>query len=1411
MGSRAAAEHAAELYERKGAAALAERARRLQGEQGTSTPLAESGVGDAGPENACVRAGRRLVDGVGRLAWYDVEALFAPEIELESRRRIVGFPPVRLSFEGWRREMTRYVELGLTHFRGVSLAVRGDRLALVKLTMHADEADPGAPQDAALQVVGLDAEGRIALQVWFDVEDVEAALAELDSRHARFDAQRPIPRLDNAASRVDARFQQCFAARDWVSMAELLDEDLCADDRRRIVNAGVRQGRDAKVADMRVTAELGTLIATSTVIAVRGQRLALVRIRLAGRDQRPEAFRTEMLGVVEISRENRMAARVLFDLDDRAAAFADLDARYAAGEARAHAEAWSIIVEGCAFLKRHGIWPITDDFVGVDHRSGATSAPEDMTAFIRESALDTPGIELYVEAVHRLADTAAVITTVTLGTSTHGFDAEWRSIGVVLFEGRLIARTEVFDVVDLDAALVRFDELSRPRRLLENEATRCYERFNACSVTGDREGLAATMAEDFVADDRRRVVGSGRLDRDAAVDHARVLANLGVTRATSTILATRGNRLALMRSRFAGRDVRSDAFSTDVLHLAEVGEVHRMTGFAAFDVDDVNAAIAELDARYLAGEAEPFARTYSVIAQGFSTLNRREVPATTTRFVDVDHRSVTGVGSGDLTAYLAIAVKDTTDTYLYVEAVHRLSDVGAVITHVAKGVSAEGLGLEWRIVDLLTVEGELLDRCEIFDDGDTDAAIARFDDLSSSASLLENSASRVYDRWVAAYHRQDWMAMQETMADDVVHADYRSVVNGGTQTGRDAVITTMQAVAAVGVTNIEPCVIATRGDCLALVRQRVSGSKQSEAFGSYVLNLVEMDSRNLFARGVAFDVDGIDSALTELDSRYLAGEAAPHAQTWSLVMAGYAAFNRGELSALTSDFASIDHRRATAFAPGDLVGYLQAAWEDSPGTRIHIEAVHRLSDRGAVVTHFSAGTSRAGFHAEWRDIAVAMVDGDAFGRMELFDATDLDAALARFDELSATTPSVNVASRTIERFVRCFATSDWDALAETLHLQFTLDDRRRVVGAGIRRGRDAEIDDLRAFTDIGLMNAAFTVLATRGERLVLSRTTLRQRDRRIDDVHSDMLAMTEVDAEGRMIATVLFDPDDIDAANPELDARFMAGEGAPYASIWAMVIQTYAAFNRHELSTTTPDWVNIDHRLGVGSGTGEMNTYVSAMWEVVPDVSTRIEAVHRLSSLGAVFTHTERGTSQDGFAAEWREVALLSFNGDAINRCELFDERDLSVAVGRFDELDRQHPRTENAATRMNAHLAEVFNLRDEAGYLDACSAGARFDDRRRGMQYEGPIDATFAHELLSEAVASWRLETETLAIRGDHLALGRYVFRDTAEADRPVAVETLALVEVDADQRMTRAVLYDVDNSDDALAEIDVRYRDHR
>ena len=89
--------------------------------------------------------------------------------------------------------------------------------------------------------------------------------------------------------------------------------------------------------------------------------------------------------------------------------------------------------------------------------------------------------------MHRLSNLGAVVTQAASGTSQQGFEAEWREINMSTVEGDLINRCEIFDEADIDAALARFDELSRPARRLENAATRVYERFWTCFV-GPRLG-----------------------------------------------------------------------------------------------------------------------------------------------------------------------------------------------------------------------------------------------------------------------------------------------------------------------------------------------------------------------------------------------------------------------------------------------------------------------------------------------------------------------------------------------------------------------------------------------------------------------------------------------------------------------------------------------------------------------------------------------------------------------------------------------------------------------------------------------------------------------------------------------------------------------------------------------------------
>lgn len=196
-------------------------------------------------------------------------------------------------------------------------------------------------------------------------------------------------------------------------MGEIPAEDICVDDRRRGVNAGVQHGRAAAIDDLRTSAEAGFKDSTATVVATRGEYLALTRVRMSDGAQRPEAFRVDVFRVLRVDAAGRTAAVVVFDLEDIDAAFAELDSRYLVGEAAAESRTWSAIVRVFDVLNRGELPTTTPTFEDVDHRLGAMLAPGDLMEYLRASLGASAGsVYLYIEAVHRLSNRGAVVTHV---------------------------------------------------------------------------------------------------------------------------------------------------------------------------------------------------------------------------------------------------------------------------------------------------------------------------------------------------------------------------------------------------------------------------------------------------------------------------------------------------------------------------------------------------------------------------------------------------------------------------------------------------------------------------------------------------------------------------------------------------------------------------------------------------------------------------------------------------------------------------------------------------------------------------------------------------------------------------------------------------------------------------------------
>lgn len=325
------------------------------------------------------------------------------------------------------------------------------------------------------------------------------------------------------------------------------------------------------------------------------------------------------------------------------------------------------------------------------------------------------------------------------------------------------------------------------------------------------------------------------------------------------------------------------------------------------------------------------------------------------------------------------------------------------------------------------------------------------------------------------------------------------------------------------------------------------------------------------------------------------------------------------------------------------------------------------------MTGTADGTSREGFEAEWRLLALFMVNDHKVSRVEIFDEDDLDAALALFDEVAEQKPRLhNESTRIWERTADAFNRRDLAGFLSLSTTDGSTVDRRKglhseVKGNARRKGLQAVLDvspaSWRLFT---------ASIAIRGTRLSLTRVECV--DFGLDDrpATAELLVVMEAD-NGLTHNIVCFDIDDIDAAFAELDSRYLAGEGAVHAHAWSIVAGAYAALNSQQLPARTTDCVMVDRRSSI-SYEGDGAQFLNATWEMTSDIAFRIEAVHRLTDLGAVVAFKSYGTSEKGFAAEWRALNILTIEGNLISRGEIFDESELETALARFDELGRQAP-----------------------------------------------------------------------------------------------------------------------------------------
>src|SRR6185369_3595985 len=161
-------------------------------------------------------------------------------------------------------------------------------------------------------------------------------------------------------------------------------------------------------------------------------------------------------------------------------------------------------------------------------------------------------------------------------------------------------------------------------------------------------------------------------------------------------------------------------------------------------------------------------------------------------------------------------------------------------------------------------------------------------------------------------------------------------------------------------------------------------------------------------------------------------------------------------------------------------------------------------------------------------IVIEMDEHSKFVRSDMYDPEQLDQAHARFAELATPAPSAepfaNAASATTAPVTAAIIAHDWERFAELFAGGFRMSDRRRVVQ--LELDRDQYVAFTREVADGRAGRAESELLATRGERLALTRLVYEFSGADVGPSEIPFLLLCEVDVRGRIVAYVRWDVED---------------------------------------------------------------------------------------------------------------------------------------------------------------------------------------------------------------------------------------------------------------------------------------------
>jgi class 3 adenylate cyclase/tetratricopeptide (TPR) repeat protein len=463
-----------------------------------------------------------------------------------------------------------------------------------------------------------------------------------------------LPPPENGATRSLRCSYERARSGDWLAYAETVADGATYEDRRPDVGFAVR-GRDAFVGAARHGAGAASAFdVTLTPQITRADRLALVHGIFPGKRGRLEA---EALQLIEVDESSRLATTLIYNMDQHAAAAAELEARYMARSP--FADTWlpaSLWVEAIntrdwMLLRR----TLADDFVAVDHRplGWGTIDADQFVELYRSPVELAPDVRAALVAVHAISSGGACVRAELRGTTSDGGPFRTSATIVTAAADKKLTRCDFFPELQPEVGIALLHGRGRDADdLLDNAASVAFRQLRLLWQSDDWSALADRFALGVVTADHRRVVGSVRtVGRHANVQGVRRIVSTGLAGIDGSVVALRGETLCLVQATY-----RVAAGAIEVLQVIDLDEEGRVAANDVFDPERVDDAIELLDSRFLARHPTGGAawRAYARTARALNARDFDAVRASLTDHLEVIDNRPLSFGNLDREGYMSL-------------------------------------------------------------------------------------------------------------------------------------------------------------------------------------------------------------------------------------------------------------------------------------------------------------------------------------------------------------------------------------------------------------------------------------------------------------------------------------------------------------------------------------------------------------------------------------------------------------------------------------------------------------------------------------------------------------------------------------------------------------------------------------